>query len=101
MAEPASWVRASRHGDLARPVASGGHVMAPALGLTVVPADAQTVPGGRQSVSLVVQNTARTAARCHLDVSGIPDDWYTLDKRRFSLGPGERKHVLLALTPPA
>ena len=67
--------------------------------LTVVPEAAQVALGGQLAVSLTLQNTSDREACYHLDVRGIPVDWYDLAQRRIALLPAASAQVLLTVHP--
>src|SRR5207248_9425802 len=68
---------------------------------TVSPDEAYLVPGGQRDVALTVQNTSSSVERYHLDVSGVPADWYDLDQPRVAVSPATHASVHLAMHPPA
>jgi hypothetical protein len=75
--------------------------MSDAVRLTVVPDAAEVVPGGQLSLTLTVQNTGHSGAHYRLDVSGIPADWYDLDRSFVALLPGASAQTRLTVHPPA
>jgi hypothetical protein len=75
--------------------------MSKAVRLTVVPEAAQVTPGEQLSLALTVQHTGRSGAHYCLDVSGIPTDWYSLDRPYIALRPTTSAQVLLTVHPPA
>src|SRR5436305_6294736 len=75
--------------------------MVQAVRLTVMPDAVQMPRGGWLSLSATVQNAGSTGDRYRLDVSGVPEDWYTLDTHCVSLAPGAREQLHLLLHPPA
>jgi hypothetical protein len=75
--------------------------MSRAVRLTVVPEAAQVALGEQLSLALTVRHTGRSRAHYRLDVSGIPADWYTLDRPYVALHPAASVQVLLTVHPPA
>jgi hypothetical protein len=75
--------------------------MSRAVRLTVVPEAAQVALGEQLSLALTVRHTGRSSAHYRLDVSGIPADWYTLDRPYVALQPATSARVLLTVHPPA
>src|SRR5437763_1045078 len=75
--------------------------MSRAVRLTVVPEAAQVALGEQLSLALTVRHTGRSRAHYRLDVSGIPADWYTLDRPYVALQPATSAQVVLTVHPPA
>jgi hypothetical protein len=48
-----------------------------------------------------VHNTRSIAGHYHIDVSGLPAEWYDLATPHVVLGPGRRERVALTVHPPA
>lgn len=69
-----------------------------ALALTspAIPVD----PGKSVSATLSVVNRGRLVDTVHVTVSDLPIEWYSIDRPEFSLLPGERADIPLALHPP-
>jgi hypothetical protein len=74
--------------------------MAEAVRLTVDPDAAEVAPGDRLCLALTVQNTEHSGAHYRLDVSGIPADWYDLDRPFVALVPGASAQTRLTVHPP-
>jgi hypothetical protein len=66
-----------------------------------LPHVARVVPGERLVLALTVQNTRSMAGHYHIDVSGLPAEWFDLATPHVELGPGRRERVELTVHPPA
>src|SRR5919199_3690984 len=75
--------------------------MSRAVQLTVAPEAAQVALGEQLSLAITVRHTGRSRTHYRLDVSGIPADWYTLDRPYIALHPAASAQVLLTVHPPA
>jgi hypothetical protein len=58
-------------------------------------------PGDRRVLALTAHNDSSAAGRYHIEVGGLPPEWYDLDRPRVALGPGNSEHVALTVHPPA
>ena len=61
----------------------------------------RVVPGERLVLALTVQNNRSMAGHYHIDVSGLPAEWYDLATPHVVLGPGRRERVKLIVHPTA
>src|SRR5919201_2677475 len=75
--------------------------MTHAVHVTVAPDEVYLALGERRDVMLTVQNTGSSAERYRLEVSGIPAEWYDLDRPRVALPVLASAHVHLAVHLPA
>ena len=71
------------------------------LRLTVTPEETQVAPGGQAVLTLTIQNASSIIDRYRFVISGIPADWFDLDKASVSLFPGTEDRAQLTLHPPA
>lgn len=69
--------------------------------LTVMPDAGDVVPGGSLTFALTVRNASAILDRYQILLSGVPDDWYTLDESSVSLPPGESGQVSLVILAPS
>jgi hypothetical protein len=67
--------------------------------LTVSPEKAHVVPGDRLDLALIVEHAGAVAARYHVDVTGLQQEWYDLCTTRLTLAPGATGRVELAVHP--
>ncbi len=70
------------------------------LSLTVMPPMAHVAPGGRQVVTLSVQNRDEVGHDCRIAVAGLPRAWYDLEAAHVALAPAATARLGLTLHPP-